>query len=60
MIDSWFVKSPGIVVLRIAQGLLLCGRRLLQTREVTLEQNRGGDPIDDAFPFPAPDIGGNQ
>lgn len=44
----------------MAYGLLLARRRLLQTREVTLEENRGGNPIDDAFPFPAPDIGGDQ
>ncbi len=44
----------------IGYGLLLARRRLLQTREVTLEENRRGDPINDAFPFPAADIGGNQ
>lgn len=44
----------------MAQGLLLAGRRLLQTRKVTLKQNRRGNPIDDTFPFPAPDVGGDQ
>lgn len=44
----------------IAHPLLLARRRLLQTREVTLEQNGCGDPIDNAFPLPTSDIGGNQ
>ena len=60
MLDSWFVKRPGIVVLELAQGLFLAGRRLLQARKVTLEQNGGGDSIDDAFPLPSPDISGDQ
>lgn len=60
IIDSGFVKGPGINFHGSDQIVRLTSSRLLQTRQITLEENRRRNTVDNSFPLPATDVGRDQ
>jgi len=60
IIDSGFVKDPGIGLHGCVQIVRLAGGRLFQTRQITLQENRRGNTVDDPLPLPAADVSRNQ
>ena len=60
IIDSWFVKGPGIGLLWRVQIIRRTSGRLFQTRQITLQENRRGNAVDNPLSLPAADIRRNQ